>query len=129
MRRFVPLVAIAVILAGLLWDPYTWAYDGSDAIRPAPLWQSAFAILDVSILFALVALSIRGKLRSAAVLALFEAAYYFAGNMVLYLRDGSARFVHGFGAESNLTEHVVVVAVRFLLIGYLAVVSSKPIVS
>jgi len=69
---------IGILLAGVLWDPYSTAYDGSDYIRPAPLWQTSFAILDISLLLGLVALSVRTKFRGAAILALGEAAYYLA---------------------------------------------------
>jgi len=127
MRRFVPFLAIAILLAGILTDPYTYARDGSDLISPAPMWQLAFAILDIGVLFAIVALSIRNKLRNAMVVAVCETAYYLAGNAMLYLRDGPMRFVHGFGAESNLTEHAIVVVVRLLLVLYLSVVSFKPV--
>ena len=125
MHRVISLIVTGILLAGVLWDPYTYAYNGSDAVLPTPLWQTAFAIFDISVLFALVALCIRGKLRGGAVLAIIETGYYLAGNTVLYVRDGSARFVHGFGAESNLAEHVVVLVLRVLLIVYLTVVSLK----
>src|SRR5262245_46864135 len=104
-RRVIPVLGIAILLAGVLWDPYSFDYDGSDAFRPAPLWQLSFAVLDLGVLFAILALSLRDKMRGAFVLLLVETAYYVAGNVVLYVRDGAARFVHGFGAESNLGEH------------------------
>jgi hypothetical protein len=125
MRKFFPVVLTAILLAGVLTDPYTYARTGSDAILPAPLWQSAFAILDVGVLLALVVLAIRHRLRGAMVLAVCETIFYLVGNAALYLRDGRERFVHGFGAESNLTEHVTVLIVRLVLVAYLFVVSWK----
>ena len=121
--RFLVLVVVAILLAGLLTDPYTFARDGSDAIRNAPLWQLSFAILDGALLFAIVALAVRNKWRSTLVLLVIETTYYLAGNALLYLRDGTERFVHGLGAESNLGEHIIVVALRIVLVVYLAVTS------
>jgi len=123
VRRFLVLVVVAILLAGLLTDPYTFARDGSDAIRSAPLWQLGFAILDGTLLFAIVALAVRNKWRSTLVLLVIETTYYLAGNALLYLRDGAERFVHGLGAESNLGEHIIVVALRIVLVVYLAVTS------
>jgi hypothetical protein len=127
--RFVTLVVIAILLAGILSDPYTYARDGSDAIRTAPVWQLGFAILDISMLLAIAALVIRSKTGRAFALTAVETVYYLAGNAVLYLRDGSARFVHGFGAESNLNEHVVVVVLRLSLLVYLWVMLSRRLVN
>ena len=125
MSRFFTLVVIAILLAGVLSDPYTYARDGSDAIRTAPVWQLGFAILDISMLLAIAALAIRSRTGRALVLAAIETVYHLAGNAVLYLRDGSVRFLHGFGAESNLSEHVIVVVLRFSLLVYLWVILSK----
>ncbi len=121
MRRFAPVIVIAILLAGILSDPYTYARDGADYIRNAPVWQLSFAILDVAVLLAIIALSIRGKSRGAFWLLVVESAYYIAGNLVLYVRDGPERFSHGIGAESNLTDHLVVLALRLLLIAYLGI--------
>ena len=121
VRRFLPVAIVAILLAGILSDPYTYARDGSDAIRSAPLWQLGFAILDIGALFAIVALSIRGRARGALFLVVLETLYYLGGNTILYLRDGPSRFVHGFGAESNLGEHVIVVVLRLCLILFLVV--------
>ena len=123
MRRFVPVVVAAILLAGILSDPYTYARDGSDYVRTAPVWQLSFAILDIGVLLAIVAFSIRGKSRGAFWLLVVESAYYVAGNAVLYMRDGAERFSHGFGAQSNLAEHAIVLTLRLGLILYL---SSKP---
>jgi len=125
MRRFVSLVIIAILLAGILSDHYTYARDGSDAVRAAPVWQLAFAVLDISMLLAIAALTIRTKTARALLLVVIETVYYLAGNAVLYLRDGPARFVQGFGAESNLSEHVVVVVLRLVLLVYLWVMLSR----
>src|SRR5262245_52252824 len=108
LRRFGPVAVVGILLAGVLTDPYTFARDGSDYIRTAPVWQLSFAIFDIGLLFAVAALSIRGKWRGAFALLLAETIYYVAGNAALYIRDGAERFVHGIGSESNLTEHVVV---------------------
>ncbi len=121
LRRLVPVAIVGILLAGLLTDPYTYARDGSDAIRSAPIWQLGFAILDVGALLAIVALSIRGRSRGALFLVVVETLYYLGGNAILYLRDGSSRFVHGFGAESNLGEHVIVVVLRLCLILFMVV--------
>ncbi len=121
MRRFVPVVAVAILLAGVLSDPYTYARDGSDYIREATIWQLSFAILDIGLLFAIAALSIRRKVRGAFLLLVLETLYYVAGNAVLILRDGPERFMHGLGAESNRNEHLVVLALRLVLLGYLAI--------
>ncbi len=129
MRRFVTLVVIGILLAGIMSDPYTYARDGSDAIRAAPVWQLGFAILDISVLLAIAALAIRSSIGRALVLAAIETVYYLVGNVVLYLRDGSARFLHGFGAESNLSEHVIFLVLRFSLIVYLWVILSKGFVN
>jgi hypothetical protein len=59
------------------------------------------------------------------ILSVIETAFYLAGNAVLYARDGYTRFIHGFGAESNFTEHVIVVVLRIVLIAYLFVVSLR----
>jgi len=123
LRRFIPVVMVAVLLAGILVDPYTFARDGSDAIRQIPLWQLSFAILDIGFLLAFVALIIRDKSRGAFVLAIAETVYYLAGNVLLYLRDGADRFAHGLGAESNFGQHVTVVALRIVLIVYLGFIS------
>ena len=123
LRRFIPVVMVAVLLAGILVDPYTSARDGSDAIRRIPLWQLSFALLDIGFLFAFVALIIRDKSRGAFVLAIAETVYYLAGNALLYLRDGPDRFAHGLGGESNLGQHVTVVALRIALIVYLGFIS------
>jgi hypothetical protein len=119
MRRALPIVGIALLLAGILSDPYTFARDGSDAIRAVPLWQLSFAILDIAILLAVVAVTVRAKLRVALLLLTAETLYYLAGNAVLYMRDGPERFIHGIGAESNLSDHVIVVLIRVLLLIYL----------
>ncbi len=116
MRRLVPVAIVGILLAGILSDPYTYALNGSDAVFPAPLWQLGFAILDVGMLLAIVALSIRGKARGALFLVVLETLYYVGGNTILYVRDGPSRFVHGLGAESNLGEHVIVLALRLCLI-------------
>ena len=128
-RRIIPVVGIAILLAGLLWDPYSSAYDGSDAVRRAPLWQLSFAVLDIGVLFGILALSLRHRMRCAFLLLLAETAYYVMGNVALYMRDGPARFVHGFGAESNLGEHVIVLVVRAVLLGYLFWSSQRPLPS
>ena len=78
---------------------------------------------DLALLFAIVALAVRNKWRSTLVLLVIETTYYLAGNALLYLRDGTERFVHGLGAESNLGEHIIVVALRIVLVVYLAVTS------
>jgi hypothetical protein len=116
LRRLVPVAIVGILLAGILSDPYTYSRDGSDAIRSAPTWQLGFAILDVGTLLAIAALCIRGKGRGALFLVAVETLYYLGGNTILYLRDGPSRFVHGFGAESNLGEHVIVVVLRLCLI-------------
>jgi len=121
MRRFIPAAAVGILLAGILSDPYTYARDGSDYIRSAPSWQLGFAILDIGLLFAIAALSIRRKARSALILLLVESVYYIAGNTILYVRDGSGRFTHGIGAESNLDEHVIVFVLRVILLVYLSI--------
>jgi len=121
LRRLVPVAIVGILLAGILSDPYTYARDGSDAIRSVPIWQLGFAILDVGTLLAIVALSIRGKARGALFLVVLETLYYVAGNAVLYLRDGPSRFVHGLGAESNLGEHVIVLVLGVYLILFLVV--------
>jgi hypothetical protein len=121
LRRLVPVANVGILLAGILSDPYTYARTGSDAVLPAPVWQLGFAILDVGALLAIVALSIRGRSRSALFLVVVETLYYLSGNAILYLRDGPSRFVHGFGAESNLGEHVIVVVLRLCLILFMIV--------
>jgi hypothetical protein len=121
LRRLVPVAIVGILLAGILSDPYTYARNGSDAVFPAPVWQLGFAILDVGALLAIVALSIRGKARGGLFLVVVETLYYLSGNAILYLRDGPSRFVHGFGAESNLGEHVIVVVLRLCLILFMIV--------
>ena len=121
LRRLVPVVIVGILLAGILSDPYTYAWDGSDAIRSAPTWQLGFAILDVGTLLAIAALSIRGKARGALFLVVLETLYYIAGNTILYVRDGPSRFVQGLGAESNLGEHVIVLVLRLCLILFMVV--------
>jgi len=121
LRRLVPVAIVGILLAGILSDAYTYARNGSDAVFPAPVWQLGFAILDVGALLAIVALSIRGKARGGLFLVVVETLYYLSGNAILYLRDGPSRFVHGFGAESNLGEHVIVVVLRLCLILFMIV--------
>jgi len=125
LRRLVPVAIVGILLAGILSDAYTYARNGSDAVFPAPVWQLGFAILDVGALLAIVALSIRGKARGGLFLVVVETLYYLSGNAILYLRDGPSRFVHGFGAESNLGEHVIVVVLRLCLILFLVVTSAS----
>jgi hypothetical protein len=127
VRRFIPVVAVAILLAGILSDPYTYALNGSDAVMPAPVWQLSFAILDIGLLFGIAALGIRCKTQGALLLLVLETIYYVAGNAVLILRDGPARFAHGFGAESNLTEHLIAFALRLVLLGYLAFSHSRSV--
>lgn len=114
MRRVLTSAA-ALLLAGVtLWDPYTLPLDASDLERPAPWWQFALGLTDVSLLATVAALVWRRR-KGAHHVALGELFFALGAAFVLVRREGVTRFVHGVAADEYLSLFLVTVAIRVAL--------------
>lgn len=122
MRRALT-VATALLLAGAtLWDVYTLA---SDVVRPAPWWQLALGLTDVSLLATVAALVWR-KSAGAHRVVLGDLIFFLGGAFFLMHRDGVTRFAQGFGADAYLSLFLVTVAIRVGLYVALLPREAKP---
>ncbi|MGQ0649129.1 MAG: hypothetical protein ACT4P7_16355 [Gemmatimonadaceae bacterium] len=108
MRRYFT-IATALLLAGAtFWDVYTLA---SDITRPAPWWQLALGLTDVSLLSTVAGLVWR-KSKGAHRVVLGDLFFVLGGALVVVRLDGVSRLVHGFGADEFLSLFLVALAMR-----------------
>ena len=102
-------MATALLLAGAtLWYVYTVA---SDLVRPAPWWQLALGLTDVSLLATVAGLVWR-KAAGAHGVVLGDLFFVLGGAVVLMRRDGVAHYVQGFGADGSVWLFLVTLAIR-----------------
>ena len=114
--RFGILLLGALLIGGVLRDPYTFHLNASDYVAPAPTWQVALGLLDVALLVLSIVTAWRGRLGSAFTLLVLEALFALTLAAALVARDGVARFVTGLGAEQYLTEYFALIGLRFVLL-------------
>ena len=114
MRRVLTSATALLLAVAILWDPYTRALNVSDVARPAPWWQLALGLTDVSLLATIAALVWRQR-KGAHHVVLGELFFALGGAIILVRRDGVARFAHGFGADEYLSLFLVTLAIRVAL--------------
>lgn len=112
-----------VLVGGLtlvfLWtwfDPYSRALNGSDGIMSAPRWQTFTALIDLFLLCAAGLLALVGRLRLTVTILAIEFLWAAAWNGILIWRDGSERFIWGFGATRHYLDCAVVFGLRVLML-------------
>lgn len=112
----VAIVLVAVLVASVLLDPYTFHLTASDLVQPAPWWQRTLGLADVALLVLLGVLLWRRRPTLAFWVAGGETLYALALGIGFVARDGVARFIAGFGAEEYLTLYLGAIAVRVLVL-------------
>lgn len=112
-----------VLVGGLtlvfLWtwfDPYSRALNGSDGIMSAPRWQTFTDLIDLFLLCAAGLLALVGRLRLTVTILAIEFLWAAAWNGILIWRDGSERFIWGFGATRHYLDCAVVFGLRVLML-------------
>jgi len=116
IRRILFTVGLVLVALSIWGDPYTFHLTGSDAVVPAPLWQTTLALLDLGLVVAAVISLVRSRWRAALSICGGEFLYALAFNALLVARDGIDRFYWGFGAESHVLDFVIVFSLRALII-------------
>ena len=119
IRRILFVVGLALVALSVLVDPYTFHLTGSDAVVPAPLWQTSLALVDFGFVVAAVVSLVGGRGRAALSICVGEFLYALAFNLLMVARDGVARFYWGFGAESHVLDFVIIFGLRALIIAAL----------
>lgn len=117
--RPVGLILTALLALYVLGDPYTFHLNGSDAIWPAPVWQTALALLDVGLLALLAGLVVRRRARAALTTLTIETLYNLGLTTGLVWRDGLARFDVGFGGQ-DVSRYLLLLMVRVVFLFILA---------
>ena len=110
--RILLAIVLGFIALSVYADPYTHNLNGSDALFPAPLWQTMAAIIDIVLLIAATVSLLRDLSRPTVVLVATELLYALAFNAILIYRDGVERFIWGYGAQRHVLDFVVVFALR-----------------
>jgi hypothetical protein len=114
--RIIVAISLALVALSVLADPYTHNLNGSDAILPAPTWQTVAAFADIGLLIAAAIMVLRSLYSGAAKVLAIEFLYALGFNYVLLNRDGIERFIWGFGAERHTIDFIVVFALRLLVL-------------
>lgn len=104
MRRILAIVTALLLASVTFWDVYTVA---SDLVRPAPWWQLALELTDVSLLATVAGLVWRKS--AGAHRVVLGDLLFVLGAFVLVRQSGVTR---GFGADEYLSLFLVALAIR-----------------
>ena len=115
MRRLPVIIAVLLFLA-VLMDPYTLHLNASNYVGPAPRWQLALGVGDLLLVALTGILTLRRVDCPAFAVMSVELPFALLAALVLMLRDGVGRFVHGFGAEEYASFYLCTVLLRVALL-------------
>jgi hypothetical protein len=114
--KYLILLLGALVVATVLLDPYTFHFNASDYILPAPTWQLSLGLVDALLVISGVLVAWRGHREIAFLLLSFDALFAIGLCAILVHRDGLERFAAGIGAQEYLSLYLAALALRILLL-------------
>jgi hypothetical protein len=115
VKRLWPTALLIVVALAILIDPYTFHQNASDAMMPAPLAQTALALIDFVLVVIGCVFIWRGMPVRALGVIVGEAVYNIALVSAQVSHD-KTRFLMGFDSHQYLSVYLLVIALRFLCV-------------
>jgi hypothetical protein len=120
----IPLMAATVVLGiAILADPYTFSASTSHFRAGAPLWQTALALADLSLLCLYTAALWKTDIRRALGLLAVGTMLNICTNIIFVIRDGVDRFLMAFGIYEILTLYLGTLVIRVAMLSVLALLN------
>ncbi|WP_420125621.1 hypothetical protein [Longimicrobium sp.] len=116
----IPLMAAAIVLGIAVYaDPYTFSADTGHFRVGAPLWQTAVALADLSLLGLYTAALWKRETRRAIGFLAVGTMLNIIANIIFITRDGVDRFLMAFGTYEILTLYLGTLAIRVAMLSVL----------